>query len=290
MRGSLLLVNAVACLICAAQAFQGNPATGTRASSALQARASAAPSKTKQCTLIEIDDPEADAWRLTPAIVILRSGGLGIIPTDTSYVFACDLHSRRGVDRIFELKKFIGKKKPLSLLCKDISTISKHTDGIDKDLFKAFRKALPGPYTFILPATHEVPRVLLEHKHHKKTWKRREVGVRIPNHPVLLALLADLDGSVPLSNNPNDNSSDQYDDDSDSMSWSEKAKKNLATDPQRIYDEFGSAVDFIVAAGAINSSGVSTVIDCMSNPAKVIRQGMGSLATLDMQVDTSAIE
>jgi tRNA A37 threonylcarbamoyladenosine synthetase subunit TsaC/SUA5/YrdC len=95
--------------------------------------------------------------------------------------------------------------------------------------------------------------------------------------------------SVPLSNNPNDNSSDQFDDD-DSMSWSEKAKKNLATDPQRIYDEFGSAVDFIVAAGAISSSGVSTVIDCMSNPAKVIRLGMGSLATLDMQVDTSAIE
>jgi tRNA A37 threonylcarbamoyladenosine synthetase subunit TsaC/SUA5/YrdC len=97
--------------------------------------------------------------------------------------------------------------------------------------------------------------------------------------------------SVPLSNNPNNNSSDVFDDDNDSMmSWSEKAKKNLATDPQRIYDEFGSAVDFIVAAGPINSSGVSTVIDCMSNPAKVIRLGMGSLATLDMQVDTSTIE
>jgi tRNA A37 threonylcarbamoyladenosine synthetase subunit TsaC/SUA5/YrdC len=98
--------------------------------------------------------------------------------------------------------------------------------------------------------------------------------------------------SVPLSSNPNDTTnSDQYDDDIDSsMSWSEKAKKNLATDPQRIYDEFGSVVDFIVAAGAINSSGVSTVIDCMSNPAQVIRLGAGSLDKLDMQLDTTAIE
>mmetsp|Transcript_14167 Transcript_14167/g.20011 ORF Transcript_14167/g.20011 Transcript_14167/m.20011 type:complete len:180 (-) Transcript_14167:407-946(-) len=144
----------------------------------LKALKSASRTKSPSCLEIEVDEFSDDLWKLTPVVEILKDGGVGILPTDTCYVFCCDVHSRRGVDKIFQLKQYVGRRKPLSLLCKDISSISKHSDGVDKELFKILKKVLPGPFTFILPANHEVPRVLLEHKKHKKTWKRREVGMR----------------------------------------------------------------------------------------------------------------
>ncbi|CAM9948418.1 unnamed protein product [Discosporangium mesarthrocarpum] len=142
----------------------------------------------EQAIYLEIEQ-DADWWKLDQAAEVLRAGGLGVVPTDTCYTFACDVHSRRGVERIFELKNMQGQKKPLSLLCRDLATISKYTNGIDKARDDILKGTLPGPFTYILPATNEVPRVLLEHKHHKKTWKRREIGVRMPENPVLLELL-----------------------------------------------------------------------------------------------------
>ncbi|KAG5179538.1 DHBP synthase RibB-like alpha/beta domain-containing protein [Tribonema minus] len=254
-----------------------------------------------KCLQVEVDPEGFDNWKLAPIIETLQNGGVGVLPTDTCYVFACDVHSRRGVDRIFQLKQYVGKRKPLSLLCKDISTISKHSDGIDKDLFKVLKRALPGPYTFIVPATHQartsmsdnhtarVPRMLLDHKSHKKTWKRREVGVRIPDQPVLHAVLEALENplicsSVParLSNAPHDDDDDFEEDQDDDAEWSKAARAQLATDPQQIADAWGHAVDFIVNAGPITSAGVSTVVNCMARPPEVLRQGLGDPGLLGL--------
>ncbi|CAM9535960.1 unnamed protein product, partial [Ectocarpus sp. 12 AP-2014] len=114
----------------------------------------------KAALYIQIEDLESDSWRLVEAGNILRNGGVGVIPTDTCYTFACDILSRKGVERILQIKNEQGRHKPLSLLCKDISTMNTYAKGIDKALFKTMKAALPGPFTFILPSTNEVRRVV----------------------------------------------------------------------------------------------------------------------------------
>ncbi|CAM9743273.1 unnamed protein product [Chrysoparadoxa australica] len=216
---------------------------------------------------------ESDYWKLEPALDILRAGGLGVIPVDSCYVFACDIHSRGGVEKIFTLKKFAAQKKPLSLLCNSISTINQYTGGVDKSLFKRLKKALPGPYTLILPATHEVPRVLLQHKAHKKTWKRREIGVRMPDQPICLKILQGLESPLLCSSVPHANASDEDEGEDD---------HTPVRDPVELLTwKKNPKVDFIVDAGVVEpqpgftSIGFSTVVDFMGPEPLVIREGLG---------------
>ncbi|CAM9895402.1 unnamed protein product [Ectocarpus sp. 6 AP-2014] len=250
----------------------------------------------KAALYIQIEDLESDSWsRLIEAGNILRKGGVGVIPTDTCYTFACDILSRKGVERILQIKNEQGRHKPLSLLCKDISTMNTYAKGIDKALFKTMKAALPGPFTFILPSTNEVPRMLIEHKHHKKTWKRKEIGIRLPNAPVLLDLLQQLDGpllcgSVP-SGVPGDGawgergaSEHDYDidDDDDDVegdrvsrgAWGDDT--SVSGDPAAIEAAWGHAVDFVVDAGPLEVGGFSTVVDAVGVEPVVLREGLGA--------------
>ncbi|CBN79418.1 translation factor [Ectocarpus siliculosus] len=149
----------------------GGGRQGGKGDATARAAGRAGTKQKKAALYIQIEDLESDSWRLIEAGNILRKGGVGVIPTDTCYTFACDILSRKGVERILQIKNEQGRHKPLSLLCKDISTMNTYAKGIDK-----------------------VPRMLIEHKHHKKTWKRKEIGIRLPNAPVLLDLLQQLDG------------------------------------------------------------------------------------------------
>ena len=167
-----------------------------------------------------------------------------------------------------------------------------------QEMFKMLKRTLPGPYTFILPATNEVPRIFLEHKAHKKTWKRREIGVRIPESPILQAIVSELERFVlvrfhtcwmvlahaslcsvlylgsPLlcSSVPIALDEDEEDDVWDSETPSTSVK---VYNPGDIRKAFGHAVDFIVDVGAIESQGFSTVVDCMGPEPVVLRQGLG---------------
>ena len=144
---------------------------------------------------IEIEDPLSDAWKLGPAIDILRDGGLGVIPTDTCYMFVTAVDSRKGVERIYTIKEVESyKTKPLTLLCKDISQISTYTTATNfKSTFKMLKALLPGPYTFIFAATNDLPRMVLEHKNRSaKTWKRRQIGIRIPSDDVCREIIEEL--------------------------------------------------------------------------------------------------
>eukprot|EP00752_Nemacystus_decipiens_P011815 g10484.t1 len=259
--------------------------------------------KNKRALYIQVEDLASDSWRLIEAGEILRKGGVGVIPTDTCYTFACDILSRKGVERILQIKNEQGRHKPLSLLCKDISTMNTYAKGIDKALFKTMKAALPGPFTFILPSTNEVPRMLIEHKHHKKTWKRKEIGIRLPDAPVLLDLLQQLDGPLLCSSVPSafpgdhdwgsgrsstaapdhdENGVDYGDGDDDEEEAEEGASRGawgddtlVSGDPAAIEAAWGHAVDFVVDAGLLEIGGFSTVVDAVGVEPVVLREGLG---------------
>ncbi|CAM9131334.1 unnamed protein product [Pylaiella littoralis] len=184
--------------------------------------------------------------------------------------------------------------------------MSIYAKGIDKALFKTMKAVLPGPFTFILPSTNEVPRMLIEHKHHKKTWKRKEIGIRLPDAPVLLDLLQQLDGPLLCSSVPSEfpgdgdwgrghgpaapdfDSDDDDDDDGDDDGWEGGREEDggasrgawhddalVSGDPAAIEAAWGHAVDFVVDAGMLQIGGFSTVVDAVGVEPKVVREGLG---------------
>ena len=114
---------------------------------------------------------------------------MGVIPTDTQHAFVTSISSKHGTQRIYDLKGVSDRRKPLSLLCVDLSMASQYCElqALPRSWFQAMKSCLPGPYTFILRASAAVPRVVLEHKSHAKVWKRREVGIRVPKNSIAMA-------------------------------------------------------------------------------------------------------
>jgi len=154
--------------------------------------------------IISVDDLYSDSWMLEGIINTLKNGGIGVIPTDTCYSFVTRIDSKEGIDRLVKLKGIEIAKKPLNLLCKDFSMISKYTSNLSnqKWVFKMFQSIFPGPYTLIMPSSGEVPKMVVEVKKHVKRWKKKEVGIRIPSDEICQAILKEMDcplvcGSVP---------------------------------------------------------------------------------------------
>jgi len=198
---------------------------------------------------------------------ILRDGGLGVIPTDTCYMFVTPVDSRKGVERIYTIKEVESyKRKPLTLLCKDISQISTYTTATNfKSTFKMLKALLPGPYTFIFPATNDLPRVILEHKNRSaKTWKRRQIGVRIPSDDICREVIQELGKPLLCAGVPRND--DSY---------------SAATQAQ---DMYGNLIDFIVDAGP-RQQVFSTVVDWSVEEPCILREGAGSLEHLSEYMD-----
>jgi len=218
--------------------------------------------RARRAALVEIEG-EWDYWKLDPAVKAIRDGEIVVLPTDSCYTFAANLHSREAVQSIYSLKGMTDPEtvKPLSLLCHSISQISEFTRGVQsKAAFKLLKQTLPGPYTFILPASSSLPRIIIEHKEHKKSWKRKEIGVRIPKDDLVLEFLRLLDTPVLCSSVP-----------------AERGGKQLATDSSQISDVWGDRVAFIVDAGIRNNE-PSTVVDLTSeDEIKILRHGAGDV-------------
>jgi len=184
------------------------------------------------------------------AVSILENGGVIIYPTDTIYGMAVDLRSKSAIERLFKIKQ-MDRHKLLSFICSDLQTVSKWAF-ISNTAFRVMRRVLPGPYTFILPASKEVPRAILE--------KRQTVGIRIPDSAVALQLVTEL-GSPLLSTSVPSGSDD------------------IHTDLGEITAEFGEKVDLILNAGDLIDI-PSTVVDFTSEPPGIIREGAGDVAPL----------
>ncbi len=181
----------------------------------------------------------------------LRNGGVVIYPTDTVYGIGCDINNGRAVERIARLKNINLKKDHLSFICYDLSHISDYTKTLDNNTFKLMKRNLPGPFTFILNANTNVPKLF---KNNKKT-----VGIRVPDNNIIRELVKEL-GNPILSTSVHD----------------EDDVIEYTTDPELIYEKFEKHVD-IVIDGGYGDNIASTVVNCTNSDFEIIRQGKGEL-------------
>ncbi|MEO6136330.1 MAG: L-threonylcarbamoyladenylate synthase [Ginsengibacter sp.] len=192
--------------------------------------------------------PENPQQRLIDQVVdCLKDGGIIIYPTDTIYGLGCDIHHPKAVERICRIKNIDPKKAQLSFICRDLSHLSDYTQSIDTPLYRVLKNSLPGPYTFILPASKQVPKILKS--------KKETIGLRVPNNVICMSILETMDNPLLSASLPGD-MVEEY------------------TDPEIIYETFGKLVDFVIDGG---HGGIipSTVVDCTTDEWTVIREGLG---------------
>lgn len=199
--------------------------------------------------------PDNPSERLIKAVVdCLRQGGVIIYPTDTVYALGCDLQHIKAVHRVANIKGIKPEKANFSLICNDLSYISDLTKPFSTSVYKTMKKALPGPYTFILNANNNVPKLFQSRK--------KTIGIRIPDNNIIREIVKEL-GSPVISTSV-------YDDDE---------ILEYTTDPELIHEKYQSLVD-IVIDGGFGDNQASTVIDCTGNDMEVIRLGKGDIDSI----------
>lgn len=197
--------------------------------------------------LISIHPVDPQARLVSQVVSVLKEGGIIIYPTDTIYGLGCDIFHPKAVERICRIKNVDPKKAQLSFICRDLSHLSDFTKSIDTPLYRVLKTHLPGPFTFILPASRQVPKILKS--------KKETIGLRIPDNVICNAILEQL-GNPLLSASLPGEMIEEY------------------TDPEIIYETFGKQVDLVIDGGP---GGIipSTVIDCTTPEWEVTRQGLG---------------
>jgi tRNA threonylcarbamoyl adenosine modification protein (Sua5/YciO/YrdC/YwlC family) len=178
----------------------------------------------------------------------LKDGGIIIYPTDTIYGLGCDIAQQKAIERICKIKNVDPQKAQLSFICKDLSDLSDYTKSIDTPLYRMLKNYLPGPYTFILPASKQVPKILKS--------KKDTIGLRVPDNIICHRILETL-GNPILSTSLPGEMVEEY------------------TDPEIIFEKFKNQVDLVVGGG-MGGMVPSTIIDCTSDEWHITRQGVGS--------------
>lgn len=191
----------------------------------------------------------------------LLDGGVIIYPTDTIYGFGCDIFQHKAVERICRIKQVDPAKAQLSFICYDLSDLSNYTKSISTPLYRLLKTYLPGPYTFILPASKQVPRIL---KSRKDT-----IGLRIPDNIIARSLIRELQHPILSSSLPGGVLADDT-----SHGALQALPVEEYTDPEMIHEKFGALVD-IVIDGGIGGILPSTIVDCTGDTPVVIRKGLG---------------
>ncbi len=192
--------------------------------------------------------PQTPQLRLIRQVVAcLKNGGVIIYPTDTIYGLGCDISQHKAVERICRIKNVDPQKAQLSFICRDLSHLSDYTKSIDTPLYRILKHYLPGPYTFILPASKQVPKILKS--------KKETIGLRIPDNRICQEILAELGNPLLSTSLPSD-MVEEY------------------TDPEIIHEKFSSLVDLVIDGGA-GGTIPSTIVDCSSDDFEIIRQGLG---------------
>ena len=177
----------------------------------------------------------------------LKDGGVIIYPTDTIYGLGCDIMQHKAIERICKIKQVDPAKAQLSFICRDLSHLSDYTKSIDTPLYRMLKSYLPGPYTFILPASKQVPKILQS--------KKSTIGLRVPGNTICQTILETL-GNPILSASLPGNMVEEY------------------TDPEVIHEKFEHLVDMVIDGG-IGGMVPSTIIDCTAEEWQITRQGLG---------------
>jgi tRNA threonylcarbamoyl adenosine modification protein (Sua5/YciO/YrdC/YwlC family) len=197
---------------------------------------------------IPVNPDHPEPRKISRAADAVRAGEVIAYPTDTVYGLGCDIHQKKSIDRIYQMKQ-MKKDKPVAFLCPDLSEIARYAI-VDNQTYRILKRGTPGPFTFILNATREVPKILM--------MKRKQVGIRVPAHPVARALLEELGHPI--------------------VSTSATFGDETLMDPADIAARFRQ-VELILDAGWGNLT-PSTVIDLTGDVPEVMREGAGDATTL----------
>ncbi|MFD1002244.1 L-threonylcarbamoyladenylate synthase [Ohtaekwangia kribbensis] len=199
--------------------------------------------------LLKIHPQNPEMRKINHVVDVLKNGGIIVYPTDTIYGIGCDLMNRKSIERLCQIMNIKPQKLDLSFICNDLSHISEFVRRLDTPVFKVLKKALPGPFTFILESSSRVPKILDVNK--------KTVGIRIPDHAIPRIIVEHLQNPLITTSIKDD---DQI--------------KAYTTDPEEIYEDFKHKVD-VVIDGGIGGNVPSTVVDCTGDDFSIIRQGLG---------------
>ncbi|CAG5069508.1 putative protein YciO [Dyadobacter sp. CECT 9623] len=200
---------------------------------------------------IKIYPQNPDERRIRQVVDCLRGGGLVIYPTDTIYGLGCDIYNSRAVEKIARIKGIKPQKNDFSFICYDLSHISDYAR-VGNTAFKMMKRVLPGPYTFILEATSNVPKLLNTNK--------KTVGIRVPDNLIPRLIVRDLGNPIVTTSIKDDDEVIEY-----------------STDPELIYEKFQHQVD-IVVDGGYGGNIPSTIVKADAEEFEVIREGLGDIS------------
>ncbi|GAB3530766.1 L-threonylcarbamoyladenylate synthase [Pontibacter brevis] len=199
-------------------------------------------------TFLQIHPETPQQRKILEAVEILRNGGVIIYPTDTIYGLGCDIHNARAVERVCLIKGIKPDKANLSFICSDLTHISDYAK-IDTPTYKVMKKALPGPFTFVLNANSRVP---------KYAGTKKTVGIRVPDSNIALQLVKELGNPILSTSIHDDDEVIEY-----------------STDPELIYEKYKNLVDAVIDGGP-GKNVASTVVD-VTNNFEVLREGAGDI-------------
>ena len=199
---------------------------------------------------IRIYEENPNPKAIKKVVEVLKNGGLIIYPTDTVYGLGCDITNNKALEKIAKIKGVKLEKAKLSFICHDLSNLSDYVKQIDTSTFKILKRALPGPYTFILPGAKTLPSVFK---------KKKTVGIRVPDNAIALEIVKQLGNPIVSTSIRDEDDVIEY-----------------TTDPELIYEKWENLVDLVIDAG-YGDNVASTIIDLSENVPTVIREGKGSL-------------
>lgn len=203
---------------------------------------------------IEIHPENPEPRKIKQVVSCLQDGGVIIYPTDTIYGMGCDIMNARAIERIARIKGIKPEKANFSFICYDLSHLSDYTKHVTTPVFKLMKKALPGPFTFILESSSKVPKLLNNNK--------KQVGIRIPDHNIPRQIVHELGNPILTTTVPGYEDMVEY-----------------LTDPELMYDQFRNQVDLVIGGG-IGQLLASTIVDCTGDEPEVIREGAGDFYSL----------
>jgi len=201
-----------------------------------------------QARLFRIHPENPDERKIREIVAILREGGIIIYPTDTVYGIGCDIFQPKAIEKIAKIKNIKPEKANFAIICQDMSHLAEYAK-ISTPIFKVMKRALPGPFTFILPATSEVPRIFQNN--------RKTIGIRIPDHAIPRAIVKELGHPILTTS---------IVDEDDVLEYS--------TDPELIFEKFSTRVDAVIDSG-YGQNVASTIVLCENDEFEVIRNGLG---------------
>jgi tRNA threonylcarbamoyl adenosine modification protein (Sua5/YciO/YrdC/YwlC family) len=211
--------------------------------------------------LLHINPQNPPERLIQQAVDILTQGGIIIYPTDTVYALGCDITQKKAIDRITQLKGLNAEKVNFSCICADLSSITDYAVGITTPIYKLMRAALPGPYTFILKASKNIPKFFQSNK--------KTVGIRIVDNLIATEMVRMLGRPIVTTSLKQEDTLLEY-----------------ITEPELIYEKYKKIVDLVIDGGP---GGVipSTVLDVSEgeNAIKIIREGLGSLSALNIEME-----